>query len=84
MGEEELTVVPREELMFLRCKKCLLPIVFRPHISYTRFVGSCCNFVWDAVPMDDALRFFKLISNLIDPKNVIKIYPKRLTCVPSN
>lgn len=74
--DDSYVIVPREELMFLMCKKCQKPIVFRAHANYKKFSGTCCYFIWDADPIDKDLKFFRIIGNRSDPTNVVP-FPRR-------
>lgn len=67
------TIVPRADILFMHCPKCVRALTFRRYRNGGRLVASCCDLVFDCFPYDQDGKLFRIRYKEADMSNVIKL-----------
>lgn len=64
------TLVPRENLLFVRCPQCTEMVVWRPFKTKIAFSASCCSYALLARPTTIGTHTFRVSCRDADMTNV--------------
>ena len=72
----EQTILPVSQILFVRCSTCGKFLVWEHYKLIVGFTSSCCEFVYDCIPVDNDGKFFCVFRLEKNMDNVISIRKK--------